>query len=158
MPPQSPTYTWPPTTAGVAEISPDAANFHFMASRETVSAVIGSEVCPARVLQTFPPNIGQSPASPDAQSSGVGVAGVAEGMTVGVVPEELWHPGSASVVEPTAATTRRSPLAGRRRRFLGTRDPRFAADRFMSPPDQLSGFWCDFPKVLTYIYNRTLFS
>ena len=96
MPAQSPKYTRPPTTAGVAETSPAAVNFHFVVSRATLCGVIGFEAELARVPHTFPPNIGQPPASPAEQSSGVGGVVVDTGVGAGVEVEELWHAGPAS--------------------------------------------------------------
>src|ERR1700677_4693098 len=72
IPPQSGKKSCPPTTAGVAEMSPAAANFHCTVSPVTDCGVM--ELFRAvRVLHTFCPYMGQSPESAS-RSSGAAVA------------------------------------------------------------------------------------
>src|SRR5579872_6493883 len=112
MPAQSPTYTWPPTTAGVAETSPWAVNFHFIVRCATVCGVMGSEAGAARVPQTFPPNVDHPPASSIEQSNGAGgvvvVVVVSDAASaVGVDVDELSHAGAAMAAQSTLPPPRR---------------------------------------------------
>ena len=117
-------------------MSPEAVNFHFTVSLDTVCAEMGSEVEPARVPQTFPPNIGQAPASPWEQSRGAGGIVVTEDDGAGVVMEgadgeEPWHAGSTSATETMIPTPTTGPTARRMYRFPRTRVRNAAATRFI---------------------------